>query len=139
MKSFACFQVVLFTTLELYNEDDVINHHGFERSVTDTSKAELATGRKNNVPHKIAKTFGKSFIVIRNEPSLCYDVCREVHYTHWFHHLRRHLLECRYILLSWLLLKKNSYNEFYNYLWLNLQCTIYSVLMVKVEYNYFSI
>ena len=70
MKSFACFQVVLFTTLELYNENDVINHHGFERSVADTSKAELTTGRKNNVPHKIAKTFGKSFIVIRNEPSL---------------------------------------------------------------------
>ena len=124
MKSFACFQVVLFTTLELYNEDDVINHHGFERSVTEASKAELATGKKNNMPHKIAKTFGKSFIVIRNEPSLCYDVCREVHYTHWFHHLRRHLLECRYILLPWLLLKKNSQNEFYNYLWLNLQFTI---------------
>ena len=134
MKSFACFQVVLFTTLELYNENDVINHHGFERSVADTSKAELATGRKNNMPHKIAKTFGKSFIVIRNEPSLCYDVCREVHHTHWFHHLRHHLLECCYILLPWLLLKKNSQNEFYNYLWLNLQFTIYLWLnwMLKI-------
>ena len=54
----------MFTTLELYNEDDVINHHGFERSVTDTSKAELATGRKNNVPHKIAKTFGKKYSLL---------------------------------------------------------------------------
>ena len=64
MKSFACFQVVLFTTLELYNEDDIINHHGFERSVAEASKVGLTTGRKNNVPHKIAKTFGKNYSLL---------------------------------------------------------------------------
>ena len=32
------FQVVLFTIIELFNEEDVINHHGFERKVPDAQK-----------------------------------------------------------------------------------------------------
>ena len=51
--------MVLFTTLELYHEEDTVNHHGFERSVTEASKAELETSKRNIIPHQIAKMFGK--------------------------------------------------------------------------------
>ena len=50
-------QVVLFTVIELYNEGDSINHHGFERSVAEF-KEESKTSSSNNI-FNIATFFGK--------------------------------------------------------------------------------
>ena len=48
--------MVLFTLLELYNDEDTINHHGFTRNVGgETNKQET---RKMNIIHQIAKIFG---------------------------------------------------------------------------------
>ena len=52
-------QVVLFTVIELYNEGDYINHHGFERSVAEF-KEESKTSSSNNI-FNIATFFGKQF------------------------------------------------------------------------------
>ena len=38
---FSCLKVSLTTIAEIYNEDDhTINHHGFERNVKDTGRAD---------------------------------------------------------------------------------------------------
>ena len=57
LKIFSTSQVVLFTIIELYNEEDTINHHGFSREV---SNPEIEN--KANYKEKIyttAKLVGK--------------------------------------------------------------------------------
>ena len=48
----------------MYNEEDTINHHGFQRSVTESSNIEgKAEKTKNIFPHRIAKMFGTNYSV----------------------------------------------------------------------------
>ena len=132
MKSFVCFQVVLFTTLELYNEDDVINHHGFERSVTEAHKV----GRKNNVPHTIAKTFGKNYSLLLTTFLVLWCLQRSTLYP---------LVPSSSppptgvsLYLATLATFEEEQSKWILQL-LMVKFTVYNLIMVKLEYNYFSI
>ena len=58
-------KVVVFTLIEIYNDDNSINHHGFERKVTDVKKLKMTKNENNLMRHKkrnmkyIAKILGK--------------------------------------------------------------------------------
>ena len=52
-------QVVLFTIVEMYNEGDTINHHGFKRKVGDTKDSNTMMEFSASTYYKIAKTVGR--------------------------------------------------------------------------------
>ena len=49
-------QVVLFTIVEMYNDGDTINHHGFKRKVGETKDSNTMMEFSASTYYKIAKT-----------------------------------------------------------------------------------